>query len=77
MAARDPMQEAGGVETERKPRKVGKPRPEMKQAIVYQPPAVMKQLKMLAAELDTTQQKLWAEALNMMFQKYGKPPIAS
>lgn len=77
MAARDPMQEAGGVETERKQRKVAKPRPQMKQAIVYQTPEVMRQLKMLAAERDTTQQKLWAEALNMLFSKYGKPPIAS
>lgn len=75
--ATNPMQEASGVEGERKPRKLGKVRPEMKQAIVYQSPAVMKQLKGLALDLDTTQQKLFAEALNMLFAKYGKPPIAS
>jgi hypothetical protein len=35
-----------------------------------------KQLRMLAAENDTTQQDLMTEALNMLFEKYGKPPIA-
>lgn len=73
----NPMRDAGGIDTERKPRKVAKPRPELRQSIVYQPPEVMRQLKMLAAERDTTQQKLWAEGLNLLFAKYGKPPIAS
>jgi hypothetical protein len=40
-------------------------------------PAVIKQLKLLAAERNTTQQKLVAEGLNIVFQKYGKQPIAS
>jgi hypothetical protein len=40
-------------------------------------PAVLRQLKTLAAEQGTTQQKLVAEGLNMVFVKYGKPPIAS
>ncbi len=35
-----------------------------------------KQLRMLAAEQDATQQDLMSEALNLLFQKYGKPPIA-
>jgi hypothetical protein len=35
-----------------------------------------KQLRMLAAENDTTQQDLMTEALNLLFQKYSKPPIA-
>jgi hypothetical protein len=35
-----------------------------------------KQLRLLAAEHDTTQQFLITEALNMLFAKYGKPPIA-
>jgi hypothetical protein len=30
----------------------------------------------LAAELDSTQQNLMTEALNMLFQKHRKPPIA-
>jgi hypothetical protein len=40
------------------------------------PVAARKQLRMLAAELDSTQQKLMTEALNMLFQKHRKPPIA-
>lgn len=35
-----------------------------------------KQLRLLAAEEDTTQQDLMTEALNLLFQKYDKPPIA-
>jgi hypothetical protein len=31
---------------------------------------------MLAAENDTTQQHLMTEALNMLFEKYRRPPIA-
>jgi hypothetical protein len=38
--------------------------------------AAKKQLRMLAAEYDTTQQDLMTEALNMLFEKSGKPPIA-
>jgi hypothetical protein len=40
------------------------------------PPAVRKQLKMLAVERDATVQNLLAEALNDLFAKYGKPEIA-
>jgi hypothetical protein len=40
------------------------------------PIAARKQLRMLAAELDSTQQNLMTEALNMLFQKHRKPPIA-
>jgi hypothetical protein len=35
-----------------------------------------KQLRLLAAEQDTTQQDLMTEALNLLFDKYRKPPIA-
>lgn len=38
--------------------------------------AAKKQLRMMAAENDTTQQELMTEALNLLFQKRGKPPIA-
>jgi hypothetical protein len=38
--------------------------------------AAKKQLRIMAAENDTTQQDLMAEALNMLFQKHDKPPIA-
>lgn len=39
-------------------------------------PAVSKQLKQLALEQDTTVQALLAEALNDLFEKYEKKPIA-
>lgn len=39
-------------------------------------PEVQMQLKILAAEKQTTNQELIREGLNMVFQKYGKPPIA-
>jgi hypothetical protein len=42
----------------------------------YFPPEVKKQLRLLAAERDTTIQGLLAEALNELFAKYGKPEIA-
>jgi hypothetical protein len=39
--------------------------------------AAKKQLRLLAAEIDGgTQQDLLTEALNLLFQKHGKPPIA-
>ncbi len=42
----------------------------------YFPPEVKKQLRILAAERDTTIQDLLAEALNDLFAKHGKPEIA-
>ena len=39
-------------------------------------PAVSKQLKLLAINQDSTVQAMLAEALNDLFEKYGKPPIA-
>jgi hypothetical protein len=42
----------------------------------YFPGEVKKQLRILAAERDTTIQDLMAEALNDLFAKYGKPEIA-
>ena len=40
------------------------------------PIAAKRQMRVLAAEHDTTQQALMREALNMLFTKYNKPPIA-
>lgn len=40
------------------------------------PIAARKQLRMLAAELDTTNQHLMTVALNDLFEKHGKPRIA-
>jgi hypothetical protein len=42
----------------------------------YHDPAVIQQLKVMAAELGTTQQRLIAEGLNHVFAKHGKPQIA-
>ncbi len=42
----------------------------------YFPQAVKQQLKILAAEQNSTIQRLMAEALNDVFAKYGKPEIA-
>jgi hypothetical protein len=39
--------------------------------------AVKRQLRLLAAENDTTIQALLAEALNDLFAKHGKPEIAT
>ena len=38
--------------------------------------AARRQLKMLAAEKDTTQQELMNVALNLLFEANGLPPIA-
>ena len=43
---------------------------------VWQDEAAIKQLKELAVERNASQQKLVAEALNLLFSRYGKPPIA-
>jgi hypothetical protein len=40
-------------------------------------PAVRKQLARLALDQDRTQAELLAEGLNLVFEKYGQPPIAS
>lgn len=40
------------------------------------PVAARKQLKVMAAEMDSTQQELMTIALNDFFKKHGKPPIA-
>lgn len=43
----------------------------------YFDPAVRKQLAILAVQQDKSQAALLAEALNLMFERYGEPPIAS
>jgi hypothetical protein len=42
----------------------------------WQDEAAVKQFKALAVELGVPVQKLQAEAMNMVFAKYRKPPIA-
>ena len=55
----------------KRPDRVGK-----KQTIFHMPDATKKQLAILAIEADQTQQALLSEALNDLFKKYGKQPIA-
>ena len=48
-----------------------------KRATLFQlPAAAKKQLAIMAIENETTQQALLVEALNMLFERYNKPPIA-
>jgi hypothetical protein len=42
----------------------------------WTPEAAKKQLDFMVVEMDTTAQALITEALNDLFKKYGKPPIA-
>jgi hypothetical protein len=42
----------------------------------YFDPAVRKQLALLAVQEERTQADLLAEAINLLFDKYGQPPIA-
>ncbi|MBA2660586.1 MAG: hypothetical protein H0U72_13930 [Nitrosospira sp.] len=42
----------------------------------YVPVAARTQLKIMAVEMNSTQQDLMIAALNDFFQKHGKPPIA-
>ena len=42
----------------------------------YFDPAVRKQLAILAVKEDCSQAALLAEAMNLLFERYGEPPIA-
>lgn len=54
-----------------------RPDREGKRATIFQmQEAAKKQLAILAIESNTTQQALLTEGLNLLFSKYGKPPIA-
>jgi hypothetical protein len=53
------------------PGRVGK-----KQVMGYFAGEAKKQLKQLGVDLEKTEQDLLAEALNLLFAKYGKPTIA-
>lgn len=47
-----------------------------KPLIAYVDPAAVRELKILSAKLDSTQQDLLVEALNDLFVKHGMKPIA-
>ena len=48
---------------------------ELKPAMFRIKPEAKKQFAILATELDMKQQELIAEAMNLVFEKYGKDPI--
>jgi predicted HicB family RNase H-like nuclease len=52
------------------------PRESQKSIMTWHRPEVHRQLAVIAAEHGKTQRQLVAEALNLLFQVYGKPPIA-
>jgi len=56
---------------EKRPDRVGR-----KMTIFQIPEAAKKQLAILSIEIDRTQQDILSEALNDLFKKYNKPPIA-
>lgn len=59
------------VSTAAQPSRVGKVA-----IAAYFDPEVRKQLALISVHSDTTQAALIGEALNMLFEKYGYPPIA-
>ncbi len=63
------------------PPEVAKPRTQSRYGKVaithFVDPAVRKQLAQLALDYDRSQGEFAAEALNLLFEKYGKPPIAA
>ena len=48
-----------------------------RQLVAHVDPVVLKQLKILAAEMDTTQAALIGQALNNLFEQHGKPRVAN
>lgn len=63
--------ETASVSRQQSPSRIGK-----KPVTVYYGKEAHLQLKILAAEQDTTIQDLHEDALNALFVKHGKPPIA-
>ena len=63
--------ETAPVSRQQSPSRAGK-----KPVTVYYGKEAHLQLKILAAEQDTTIQDLHEDALNALFVKHGKPPIA-
>ncbi len=63
--------EAGQVAATRPPSRRGKVA-----VAAYFDPAVRKQLAILAVNEDRSQAALLAEAMNLLFERYGEPPIA-
>lgn len=73
-----PRKKAAPVKVEAKPEKFFRPSREGRKLIAgHFPPKTAKQLKILAAEEDTTVQALLEEALELLFVKKGRGAIRS
>ena len=59
-----------------KPRYKAPSREALKAATFFQSPEAWRQLKGLAFEHEVSQQALLGEALNALFTRYGRPPVA-
>lgn len=70
-APAEPQLNAGQVAMARPPSRRGKVA-----VAAYFDPAVRKQLAILAVKEDRSQAALLAEAMNLLFERYGEPPIA-
>jgi hypothetical protein len=66
-----PQDKALKTVKEKRPDRVGR-----KATLFQVPESAKKQLAILGIEVDKTQQALLSEALNDLFKKYGKQPIA-
>jgi hypothetical protein len=56
--------------------RVARTRINSRQVSAHFAPEVVQTLRLIAAEQDREQQDLMAEALNMLFERYGKPALA-
>lgn len=77
VGSEEPTKAVEAPKTERPAKK--KPKPSKAKTVHlggYFDEAVHKQFKLLAVEEDKTIQELMREAINMVFTKYRKPPIA-
>jgi len=71
-----PVQEGAKAATPRTALRGRQDRQDKRQIAGFFSPECAKQLRILAAEEDTTVQDLIREGLNLMFSAHGKPPIA-
>lgn len=75
LAKRKAKKERQAVRPEPKKKEPGEGA-ELKPAMFRIKPVAKKQFAILATELDMKQQELIAEAMNLVFEKYEKAPIA-
>ena len=74
MNALEQIEEAAGIVDPKGAEK--RTRFDKKGLLTYHSPTVIKQLKRIAIDQDSSQQRLMEEALNMLFVKYQTSPIA-